>query len=90
MLHVSVNQVYQEAVKSHTVECMPTRETQTLGFFQQRYQRPWPVYLRVHYVSDVIAGYCVGLMWLIIVISVLRRIESFSRRKVEPVLEKAA
>jgi membrane-associated phospholipid phosphatase len=48
------------------------------------------VYLRVHYVSDVVAGYCVGLMWLIIVIWVLRQIETFSRKKVEPVLEQTA
>ena len=48
------------------------------------------VYLRVHYVSDVVAGYCVGLMWLIIVIWVLRQIENFSRKKVEPVLEQTA
>lgn len=45
------------------------------------------VYLRVHYATDVIAGFCVGLMWLLISITVLRQMENFSRRKVTPVLE---
>ena len=48
------------------------------------------VYLRVHYVSDVVAGYCVGVMWLIILIWVLKQIENFSRKKVTPVLENTA
>ncbi|MEO6672949.1 MAG: phosphatase PAP2 family protein, partial [Ginsengibacter sp.] len=44
------------------------------------------VYLRVHYASDVIAGYCVGCMWLFISLWVLRKVEKFSRKKVDPVI----
>lgn len=48
------------------------------------------VYLRVHYASDVLAGFCVGLMWLFLSLWILKRIETYSRRKVDPVVEKAA
>jgi membrane-associated phospholipid phosphatase len=41
----------------------------------------------VHYASDVLAGFCVGLIWLVISISVLKRMEKFSRKKVDPVVE---
>jgi undecaprenyl-diphosphatase len=33
------------------------------------------VYLRVHYTSDVMAGTCIGLMWLVISLSLLNYIE---------------
>ncbi len=45
------------------------------------------VYLRVHYASDVLAGFCVGLMWLFLSLWILRRIETYSRKKVDPVLK---
>ncbi len=48
------------------------------------------VYLRVHYTSDVLAGFCVGLMWLLLSLWVLRKIETYSRQKVDPVVEKTA
>ena len=48
------------------------------------------VYLRVHYASDVLAGFCIGLMWLFLSLWILKRIETYSRRKVDPVVEKAA
>lgn len=44
------------------------------------------VYLRVHYASDVLAGFCVGLMWLLLSIWILKKIEAFSRKKVDPVV----
>ena len=44
------------------------------------------VYLRVHYASDVLAGFCVGLMWLLLSLWILKKIETFSRRKVDPVV----
>ena len=47
------------------------------------------VYLRVHYASDVLAGFCIGLMWLFLSLWILKRIETYSRRKVDPVVEKA-
>ena len=45
------------------------------------------VYLRVHYASDVLAGFCVGLMWLLLSLWILKKIETFSSRKVDPVIE---
>lgn len=44
------------------------------------------VYLRVHYFSDVLAGFCVGLMWLLLSLWILNKIEIFSRKKVDPVV----
>jgi undecaprenyl-diphosphatase len=48
------------------------------------------VYLRVHYASDVLAGFCVGLMWLLISLWILKKIEAYSRKKVDPVVQSAA
>ena len=45
------------------------------------------VYLRVHYASDVIAGYCVGCMWLLLSLWILGKIEKFSYKKVDPIVE---
>lgn len=44
------------------------------------------VYLRVHYFSDVLAGFCVGLMWLLLSLWILKKIEAYSRKKVDPVV----
>ena len=44
-------------------------------------------YLRVHYASDVIAGFCVGILWLVICVSVLNRLEKFSMKKINPVVQ---
>lgn len=48
------------------------------------------IYLRVHYASDVIAGFCVGLLWLVICVWVLNMLEQFSRKKVSPIVEQPA
>ncbi len=48
------------------------------------------VYLRVHYASDVLAGFCVGLMWLLLSLWLLRKFEAYSRKKVDPVLQQDA
>ncbi len=48
------------------------------------------VYLRVHYASDVIAGFCVGFMWLVFAIWMLNRMERFSRRQIDPVVQQPA
>jgi membrane-associated phospholipid phosphatase len=45
------------------------------------------VYLRVHYASDVIAGFCVGFMWLVLAIWLLNRMERYSRRNIDPQLQ---
>ena len=44
------------------------------------------IYLRVHYTTDVIAGYCVGFLWLVFAIYILNRMEKYSRRKLDPVV----
>ena len=44
------------------------------------------IYLRVHFTSDVIAGYCMGLLWLVISIGVMGRIEKYSKGKIDPVV----
>ena len=37
------------------------------------------IYLRVHYASDVLAGFIIGLVWLIIALAVLNSIEEYTR-----------
>lgn len=44
------------------------------------------IYLRLHYFSDVIAGFAVGVIWLSLSIYVMRKIERYSRRKIEPAI----
>lgn len=38
------------------------------------------VYLRVHYASDVLAGFIIGLLWLLISLTVLESAEQFERK----------
>lgn len=45
------------------------------------------IYFRVHYASDVIAGYSLGIAWLILSLTIVKRIEKFSLRKVDPIVE---
>lgn len=45
------------------------------------------VYLRVHYASDVIAGLCMGVIWLTIAIHVLNRIELYSKKEINPAIK---
>lgn len=45
------------------------------------------VYLRVHYASDVIGGFCAGIIWLIISVAIINRIEVYSKRKLNAVVE---
>jgi len=47
------------------------------------------VYLRVHYATDVIAGFAAGFIWIVLCITVIRRIEIYSRRKIDPEIKKA-
>lgn len=39
------------------------------------------VYLRVHYASDVIGGYTVGILWLFISLAILKRIETYNKEQ---------
>jgi membrane-associated phospholipid phosphatase len=45
------------------------------------------IYLRVHYTSDVIAGFSMGWLWIVVSLKVLRRIEKQGKKTIEPVIE---
>jgi len=45
------------------------------------------IYLRVHYASDVLAGFSVGIVWLVFSIWLLNRLERYSKSKLKPVVE---
>jgi undecaprenyl-diphosphatase len=45
------------------------------------------VYLRVHYATDVIAGYCIGFLWLVFTVWMLNKIEKHSKRKFDPIVQ---
>jgi membrane-associated phospholipid phosphatase len=40
------------------------------------------IYLRVHYTSDVLAGFAMGIIWLVLSLWVMGKIEKFTRREV--------
>ena len=44
------------------------------------------IYLRLHYFSDVIAGFAAGIIWLSLSIWIIRRIERYSRKEIDPVI----
>ncbi len=44
------------------------------------------IYLRLHYFSDVMAGFAAGIIWLLLSIWVVRRIERYSRKEIDPVI----
>ena len=48
------------------------------------------IYLRAHNFTDVIAGFCIGMIWLYISLKLIRRIEKYSRRSVDPVVQQPA
>lgn len=45
------------------------------------------IYLRVHYTSDVLAGISLGVVWLVISITTIRRMEKWSKRSIDPIVE---
>jgi undecaprenyl-diphosphatase len=45
------------------------------------------IYLRVHYTSDVIAGYCLGFLWLVFAVWFLNRLEKYSKKKLDAVVK---
>lgn len=47
------------------------------------------VYLRRHYYSDVMAGFAMGFLWLVISLLVIRQIEKYSMKKLDPVVEQS-
>ena len=46
------------------------------------------IYLRVHYTTDVMAGFAMGVVWLVFSLKAMRQIEKYTRRKFNPVVEK--
>ena len=44
------------------------------------------IYLRLHYFSDVMAGFAAGIIWLSLSIWVIRRIERYSRKEIDPIV----
>jgi membrane-associated phospholipid phosphatase len=45
------------------------------------------IYLRAHNYSDVIAGFSVGVIWLYISLKVMSKMEKYSKRNVDPVVQ---
>jgi undecaprenyl-diphosphatase len=45
------------------------------------------IYLRVHYASDVIGGFCAGIIWLTLSLWVIRRMEFYSKKELDKVVE---
>ena len=45
------------------------------------------IYLRVHYTTDVMAGFAMGFLWLVISVQVIRRIEKYSKRNLNPIVK---
>lgn len=48
------------------------------------------VYLRLHYATDVIAGYCIGFLWLVFTVWLLNKIEKHSEKKFDEVVQQPA
>lgn len=44
------------------------------------------IYLRVHYATDVLAGFAAGFLWVIIGIGALRRLERISGKEITPIV----
>ena len=45
------------------------------------------LYLRKHYLSDVMAGFAIGFLWLVISLKVISRLEKYSKQKLKPIVE---
>lgn len=45
------------------------------------------VYLRVHYATDVVAGFCVGVSWLVFATWMLNKIEQHNKRRINSVVQ---
>lgn len=45
------------------------------------------LYLRRHYYTDVVAGFAVGFLWLVLSLKLIGRMEKYSKKKVNPVVQ---
>ena len=81
LIYIVVKNVKNQSLKT-TLIILLLALILTIGFSR--------VYLRVHYASDVIAGFSVGLLWLVICVAVLNKLEKYSQRKVNPVVQQPA
>lgn len=45
------------------------------------------IYLRVHYASDVIAGFSLGVIWLVLSLWVMHKIEMYTKNKIDPEIQ---
>ena len=44
------------------------------------------IYLRLHYFSDVMAGFAAGIIWLSLCIWIIGRMERFSKKEIDPAM----
>ena len=42
------------------------------------------------HLSDVLAGFAIGFLWLVVSLKVISRMEKYSRRKLKPIVEQPA
>jgi undecaprenyl-diphosphatase len=47
------------------------------------------VYLRVHYASDVLAGFSMGLVWLVLSLWVMEKVEKYTRKEIAPAVNRS-
>lgn len=45
------------------------------------------LYLRRHFYSDVVAGFAIGFLWLVLSLQLIGRMEKYSRKKLNPVVQ---
>jgi membrane-associated phospholipid phosphatase len=45
------------------------------------------IYLRVHYTSDVLAGFAMGWLWIVVSLKVIRQIEKQSKKQIDPIVQ---
>ena len=48
------------------------------------------LYLRKHFYSDVVAGFSIGFLWLVLSLKLIGRVEKYSKKKVNPVVQEPA
>ncbi|MDB5252178.1 MAG: hypothetical protein JWP27_1347 [Flaviaesturariibacter sp.] len=46
------------------------------------------IYLRVHYTSDVLAGFAMGWLWIVVSLKVIRAIEKQGQKQIDPLVQK--